>query len=322
MMQIGNSKVAIDAIEKYDNIIIFHHIRPDGDCLGSQGGLAELIKTNYPNKKVYKVGNNENIFPFMNFDFQDESEIDYKNSLAIVVDASSGDRIQCSEILYQNKTTAKLRIDHHPNESDIVYDYVYVDEKFVAAAEMVAQIAYDAKWKITKRASEFIYLGINTDSGRFSLPDTSARTHKLVAYLMHNGFHPQTILRNLNQRNLRDIQISGHILSNFKKDGDVLYFEANKKFMEQFSLNSFEASQFVNVLANIDDNRCWALFIELEEGPIRVRIRSNGPSMISVAKYFGGGGHDDRGGFNIESFDQVKKVTNKLNQAIKEWREK
>ncbi|SYV97051.1 Uncharacterised protein, partial [Mycoplasmopsis edwardii] len=41
--------------------------------------------------------------------------------------------------------------------------------------------------------------------------------------------------------------------------------------------------------------------------------------MISVAKYFGGGGHDDRGGFNIESFDQVKKVTNKLNQAIKEW---
>ncbi|SYV97050.1 Uncharacterised protein, partial [Mycoplasmopsis edwardii] len=74
---------------------------------------------------------------------------------------------------------------------------------------------------------------------------------------MHNGFHPQTILRNLNQRNLRDIQISGHILSNFKKDGDVLYFEANKKFMEQFSLNSFEASQFVNVLANIDDNRCW-----------------------------------------------------------------
>lgn len=35
-MLIGNSQVAIQAIEKYDNIVVFHHIRPDGDCLGSQ----------------------------------------------------------------------------------------------------------------------------------------------------------------------------------------------------------------------------------------------------------------------------------------------
>ncbi|YAF50705.1 DHH family phosphoesterase [Mycoplasmopsis synoviae] len=50
-MKIGSTKIALEAIEKYQNIIILHHIRPDGDCLGSQFGLAELIKTNYPNKK-------------------------------------------------------------------------------------------------------------------------------------------------------------------------------------------------------------------------------------------------------------------------------
>ncbi|AKF41117.1 phosphoesterase [Mycoplasmopsis canis] len=318
-MKIGNSKVAIDAIEKYENIIIFHHIRPDGDCLGSQAGLAELIKTNYPNKKVYKVGSNEGIFPFMSWDFQNENEINFENSLAIVVDASSGDRIQNSEILYNNLTTAKLRIDHHPNESDINYDYIYVDEKFVAAAEMVAQIAFDAKWNITKEASEFIYLGINTDSARFSLPDTSSRTYKLVAFLMENGFHPQQILRNLNKRNLHDIKVSGHILSNFKKEGRVLYFYANKEFLKQFNLNSFEASQFVNVLGNIEDNNCWVLFIDLENGGIRTRIRSNGPSMIPVAKYFGGGGHDDRGGFNINEPSEIQNVISKLNLSIKEW---
>ena len=40
-------------IEKYDRIIIHGHVRPDGDCLGSQYGLYYLIKDNYPNKEVY-----------------------------------------------------------------------------------------------------------------------------------------------------------------------------------------------------------------------------------------------------------------------------
>nr|WP_318035630.1 hypothetical protein [Mycoplasmopsis synoviae] len=77
-MKIGSAKIALEAIEKYQNIIILHHIRPDGDCLGSQFELTELINTNYPNKKVYCIGNNYNSFNFMDFKFDSESEIDYK----------------------------------------------------------------------------------------------------------------------------------------------------------------------------------------------------------------------------------------------------
>lgn len=118
----------------------------------------------------------------MNYVFDDPNTINYENSLGIVVDASSGDRIQNSEILYQNKTTAKLRIDHHPNDADIMYDYNYIDDKFVAAIEMVAQIAYDAKWKVTLKAFKSYLFRINTDSGRFLYPDTSKRTYELVHF--------------------------------------------------------------------------------------------------------------------------------------------
>ncbi|WP_117275085.1 DHH family phosphoesterase [Mycoplasmopsis edwardii] len=321
-MQIGNSKVAIEAIEKYDNIIIFHHIRPDGDCLGSQAGLAELIKTNYPNKKVYTVGNNQHTFDFMNYHYDDIDTIDFNNSLAIVVDASSGDRIECSELLYEKRTTARLRIDHHPNGADIDYEYNYIDEKFVAAAEMVAQIAYDAKWKVTQKASGHIYLGINTDSGRFLYPDTSARTHELVAFLMQNGFHPQNILRELNKRSLKDIQVSGKILSNFKKEGRVLYYVIDEAFLKEFELDSLRAALYVNELANIDDNSCWALFVQMEDGKIRGRLRSNGPLVNEVAREFNGGGHDNAAGCTLDSFDQIPQVLKLLNQAITKWEEK
>ena len=43
-------------IEQHDSIVIFGHPYPDGDCYGSQIGLRDVLRLNYPNKKVYAVG--------------------------------------------------------------------------------------------------------------------------------------------------------------------------------------------------------------------------------------------------------------------------
>ncbi|WP_036436084.1 DHH family phosphoesterase [Mycoplasmopsis felifaucium] len=317
---IGNSKVAINAIEKYENIIIFHHIRPDSDCLGCQAGLAELIRTNYPNKKVYTVGDNVHTFDFMNYHFDKIEDIDFNNSLGVVCDASSSDRIECSYLLLEKRFTATLRIDHHPNGSDVVYDYLWVDEHYVAAAEMIAQIAKDANWEITKKAAEHVFLGIVTDSGRFLYPDTSARTHKLVAYLYEkSGFDPQWIFKELNKRSLKDIKFIGEILSKFQRKGRVLYFNVTEEVMNKFDFNSLEAAIFVNELANIDDNSCWAFFIQLEDGNVRGRLRSNGPLVNKVANKYGGGGHDNAAGVTVKTWAETEAILDDLNQAIAEW---
>lgn len=43
----------VDTI-KYDKIIIHRHLRPDPDALGSQVGLAELLRESFPEKKYVK----------------------------------------------------------------------------------------------------------------------------------------------------------------------------------------------------------------------------------------------------------------------------
>ncbi|MBZ4212428.1 bifunctional oligoribonuclease/PAP phosphatase NrnA [Mycoplasma sp. U97] len=322
-MKIGNAKVAIEAIEKYKNIIIFHHIRPDGDCLGCQAGLAELIRDNYPNKRVYKVGDNVGVFDFMEYDFDDISSIDFSNSLGIVCDASSSDRIECSQLLLDKKFTETLRIDHHPNGSDIEYDYLWVDEHYVAAAEMIADIAREADWKISKKAASHVFLGIVTDSGRFLYPDTSSRTFKLAAHLYDkSNFSPDFIYKNLNQRSVQDIKFIGQILSNFKKDGRVLYYCITPDVMKEIGFDSLKAASFVNELANIEDNSCWAFFIELEDGKVRGRLRSNGPLVNKVANKYNGGGHDNAAGITIDNWDMVPAVLKDLNNAITEWEAK
>ena len=42
-------------IKKNETITIFGHINPDGDCYGSSLALRELIRLNFPKKKVFSL---------------------------------------------------------------------------------------------------------------------------------------------------------------------------------------------------------------------------------------------------------------------------
>ena len=43
----------LNKIKEYNRIIIHRHIRPDGDCMGSQMGLKYLLKNTFPEKEIY-----------------------------------------------------------------------------------------------------------------------------------------------------------------------------------------------------------------------------------------------------------------------------
>ena len=58
-------KHILGKIKEYDTIIIHRHVRPDGDCIGSQIGLKEIIKASFPNKKVYLVGEESEEFYYL-----------------------------------------------------------------------------------------------------------------------------------------------------------------------------------------------------------------------------------------------------------------
>ena len=77
-------KEALQLIEQYDTIIIHRHTNPDGDAIGSQVGLKHLIATNYPDKKVYAVGDHAKRYSFMKDSVMDEiPDETYANALAM-----------------------------------------------------------------------------------------------------------------------------------------------------------------------------------------------------------------------------------------------
>ena len=48
-------KAILNKIKEYDRIMLFRHIRIDGDCVGSTKGLKTIIKATWPEKEVLLV---------------------------------------------------------------------------------------------------------------------------------------------------------------------------------------------------------------------------------------------------------------------------
>ena len=44
----------LEKIKAYDTISIHRHQRPDPDAIGSQVGLKEILKTNFPDKRFLR----------------------------------------------------------------------------------------------------------------------------------------------------------------------------------------------------------------------------------------------------------------------------
>ena len=64
-MNIEDFKKALEIIKANESIIIHRHSNPDGDALGSQVGLLHIIKENYPEKRVYIVGDESERYGFI-----------------------------------------------------------------------------------------------------------------------------------------------------------------------------------------------------------------------------------------------------------------
>ncbi|WP_406617572.1 DHH family phosphoesterase [Mycoplasmopsis adleri] len=318
-MVIGKWEDARDLIEKYDSIVIFHHIRPDGDCLGSQFGLRQLIRDNYPKKKVYAIGNNFGTYDFMGFDFDKiPSDEVLKKSLGIIVDANFKERIQDREVLDKNLFPQTLRIDHHPNDDDLNNCTRWVESARIAADEMITELAFQCKWKITPKAAEYLFLGIVTDSGRFQFSDVSARTHELVAYLYKNGLNAEKVFSGLAATSIDDIKVNNKIFSNMKTDGKVAYSTLTYKETMELGKTPNEVCR-VNVIANLKGYPFWVLFNEEEDGRIRCEYRSNGPCVRNVAVKWGGGGHERASGSMITTFDDIPKVIADCKEEVSRW---
>ncbi len=302
----------LEKIKEFDTIIIHGHIRPDGDCIGSQFGLMNIIKESFPNKNVYVTGIDNSTFNFLGEVTLIDEKL-FEGALSICLDCSTFDRLSDNRI---NKSKYTIKIDHH-KDSDKYCDYEYIDFNAVSTTEIISEfyLKYKNILKINKSAAEALYTGLVTDSGNFSYKNITSNTFKIASFLATLDINISDINNKINKETIELLRFKAKILNDFKmtKNG-VAYIIIYKKDLIRYNINENDASSLIYLISNIAD--IYALFIETDEG-IRLRLRSKNIPINNIAQEYGGGGHLLASGAILKNFSEVQEVIDKLDKLLK-----
>lgn len=304
-------------IKAFDRIIIHRHQRPDPDALGSQVGLAEILRASFPEKEIYQVGG-----PVEGLDYlalmQTIPDDLYKGALVIVTDTANAPRV--SDQRY-DQGAKLIKIDHHPNDEPYG-ELVWVNTKASSCSEMIVSFwqMFQNELTMTQEAARLLYAGIVGDTGRFLYPATTATTLRLAAELLDYGFDAPKINRQLDQVSRSVARLSGYVYENIEIDeigaGKVIL---SQELQQRFGVVDSETSAVVSLPGKIDEVMAWAIFVEQLEGYYRVRMRSKGPVINEIAKRHHGGGHPLASGANAKDLEEVAVIYQEIQAAIKEF---
>ena len=305
-------------IKKYDDIVIVRHIGADPDALGSQLGLKELIKINFPEKKVVALGNPASRFKYLGTLDKDD-EMDFSKALLIVLDTPDIKRIDINVDI--NKFAYIIKIDHHP----FVEKYASIevmDEDASSTSQLITEFILANKLKINDTIAKYLYTGIVSDTDRFLHDYTSKRTFELVNYLLENSnFKITSVYEPLYLRPLEEIRFQGYIYQNMiVTDNGLAYIKITDELMKEYRVDSASAGNMINDLKYIDKIITWVFFSEdTKSNLIRANIRSRGPYINELATIYGGGGHKYASGARLTSWKQVENMIEDLDDLVKEY---
>ncbi|HFC9356068.1 TPA: bifunctional oligoribonuclease/PAP phosphatase NrnA [Enterococcus hirae] len=305
-------------IKKYDRIIIHRHQRPDPDALGSQVGLAEILRETFPQKEIYQVGETVEGLRFLAEMETIDTQV-YEGALVIVTDTANSPRISDERFKLGEKL---IKIDHHPNDEPYG-DLVWVNTKASSCSEMIAEWAlmFPDEVSINTRAARLLYAGMVGDTGRFLYPATTPRTLEIAAILMSYPFDASALNREIEQMPMKVAKLSGYLYQHIQVDkngaGKVIL---THELLTEYGINDSETASIISLPGVIDEVLVWAIFVQQPEGYYRVRLRSKGPIINELAKKHHGGGHPLASGASAKDLNEVAQIYEEIKEACRSYK--
>ena len=233
-------------IKEYDRILLFRHIRMDGDCVGATKGLKELIRNTFPEKDVRIIDHQHS--DYLTFLGPDDDSIPdemYGEALGIVLDTGSSERISnqkyslCKEL---------IKIDHHI-EREPYGDFRWVEEKRSSCCEMIAALyaAFKKEWQINATAATYIYTGMITDSGRFQYEGVSGDTLRLAGLMLDQGVDTERLFANLYLKDFDSLKFKAFVYDHMQRtENGVAYIYIDRAIQEKFGLTLEDAGTAIS----------------------------------------------------------------------------
>ncbi|HET8865342.1 MAG TPA: bifunctional oligoribonuclease/PAP phosphatase NrnA [Gracilimonas sp.] len=293
----------ISEILTHKKVAVFSHLRPDGDCLGSQVALSLWLQKN----GVEVTAFNEHDIPenmkwlekFFPISKPSQDQLQNFDAFA-VVDGNALHRF--GELAESLESAGKpiFMIDHHPDPDDIFEEFVSVVSAS-STCELIYKLyaEHDAE-QIDEEAAKAMYLGLVTDTGSFQFDSVKPATMHAAADLLERGnFTPNEITERIYaSRPLRQLKLLSLALETIQlhANGQVSTIAITQEMFDKTGCTNEDTEGFVQYPLSIEGVKACVLF--REDGD-RIKLSLRSQSDIDVNKWarkFNGGGHQKAAG--------------------------
>jgi phosphoesterase RecJ-like protein len=313
-------------IQNGKKFVITTHVNADGDGIGSEIALASHLRDLGKEVNIFNHSPTPENIEFLDtrsdiqlFEAQKHGEIVREADAVFILDISDWERLRDLGKLLRQITVTKICIDHHPLEGRFGEIDVILPE-----ASSTGEIIYDLLTKLGARPQgkliDALYTAILTDTGGFRFSNTNPRAHQICADLIARGVKPHHIYQEVYEKqSANKLRLLGMILSNlnFSKDRRLVWFAVTQAMMKATGTQPRDTEGFADFPRSIDGVELCLMFMETENGKVKISFRSKGKIIINgLANRFGGGGHPFASGALVEgNFQQV------LQQVVSEAKE-
>lgn len=289
-------------------IAVCAHTSPDGDALGSELALVELIERIWPEKRVTALLADDDVVPRI-YEFLPGAErlvraSDYHESpdLFFCVDLSQPDRLNEARAVLERSRSVAV-IDHHP-PAERFWDAGVVRTDAAAAGVIVAEYALGLAPDLTPTMAQNLLCALVTDTGRFQYQNANGEAFEVASLLVDSGASPSEVALHVYQSDrLAYLHLSATVMGRITtfERGKIAYSYATAADLAATGVPVAECDGLVDIVRRVDGCEVALFLKEVPGGKVRGNLRAKTDLDISaIAREMGGGGHPAAAGFTLE----------------------
>jgi len=293
----------VEIIAQSQTICVAGHVRPDGDCIGSQIGLSLALRKQGKEVTCW----NEDTVP-QKYAFLDRQHLlekpdgPKKFDLFICTDCASFERLgSVGPAVVERKCL--INIDHH--ESNTRYgDVNWISAQEASTGELIFQLMQAARWPITPAIADCLFTAVSTDTGSFQYSTTQPETFHTAGELVKLGACMETIGHEVYESfSLSRVRLLKHVFNHFHltHDDKIAYLWLKKKDFARTGAERSDTEGLIDHIRAIEPVVVAVVFEEMEPELTRISLRSKSSKIDvnQIAGQFGGGGHVAAAGARI-----------------------
>lgn len=285
------------------------HVNPDGDGLGSEVGLAVMLRALGVNVVITNPTPTPSRYDFLfaglpGLDKTGEAVKELRRAdLIIVLDIADLGRLGMLAETVRERGVTVACVDHHVSKGDLPPGPRYVDPDAAATGELIRELARANEWDLTAEAARALYVAIVTDTGGFRFSNTKARTLRAAADLLECGIDPEAVYVELYSKAPEGrVRLMAEALQTLvvEHEAGIAWVTIPPGALERYGVDPDDLDGVVEYARSIDGVRLGMLFREIAGGRIKISFRSiGGVDVAKLAGQFQGGGHAKAAGASL-----------------------